>query len=48
MERQSSSKQPLKHLAALPEHEPGLPNTASEQSEASDMFNMDMPTPRGI
>ncbi len=47
MERQSSSKQPLKHLAALPEHEPGLPKTASEQSESSDMFSMDMPTPRG-
>ena len=45
MERQASSKQPLKHLAALPEHEP---NKTSEQSEASDLFSMDMPTPREV
>lgn len=53
IERQSSSKQPLRPMAALPEDEAQYsdramhtPQTVSEQSEAPDIFGMDMPTPR--
>ena len=48
MERQSSSKQPLKPMAALPEDEPSLPEgpPRTPQSTAdTPIFGMDMPTP---
>ena len=53
LERQSSSKKPIEPMAALPEDEAELPDSAMqtprpamEQNEATDMFGMDLPTPK--
>ncbi len=48
VERQSSSKQALTPMAALPEDEPGLPEGpphTPQSTAGTPIFGMDMPTP---